>query len=94
MNTTDTEFTFVNRNTSFENTNEYDLFVDGSAILMNQDEIPFTIGYSEFISAFLGTKRYTIFVAINKNDFKQYHATSEHNAKSMCIQKAIEIARG
>ena len=94
MNTRDNQFTFVNRNTSFANTNEYDLFVDGSIILMDKDDIPFTIGYSEFISTFLNTKRYTIFVAINKNDFKQYHVASEYLARGGCIKKAIEIAGG
>ena len=96
MNTIEDQFTFVNRNTNFENINEYDLFVNGSKRLVTKDknETPFTVGYSESISTFFDTKKYTIFVAVDKTNFKQYKATSEDSAKDMCIKEYIEIARG
>ena len=91
MNITDMQFTFINRNTNFANTNEYDLFLNGSKRLMTKDETPFTIGYNEFISSFFDTKRYTIFVAIDKTDYKQYHVASEEAAKNACIKEYVTI---
>src|ERR1700676_4257153 len=88
MNTIEDQFTFVNRNTNFENINEYDLFVNGSKRLVTKDknETPFTVGYSEFISTFFDTKKYIIFLQKEKINLKKIKLLQKI-AQKICVLK-------